>query len=80
MRRCVETIAAAPELFGVVEDDFRAAPLKRFPQLVYYRVEADRVFVVAVQHRAGVANEGGGTGSDESREADARAGQRSKDG
>ena len=50
VRRCVERIVSAPEAYGVVEADLRAAPLKRFPHLVIYRVEADRVLVIAVQH------------------------------
>ena len=50
LRRCTEKIALTPELYGVVEDDFRAAPLRRFPHLVFYRFEADRVLIVAVHH------------------------------
>lgn len=39
-----------PELYGVLLHDVRAAPLRRFPYVVFYRAEQDRIVVIAVQH------------------------------
>ena len=50
VRRCVERVAQSPHLYAVVEADVRAAPIKRFPHLVFYRIEGERILVVAVQH------------------------------
>jgi plasmid stabilization system protein ParE len=50
LRQIVERIANNPELYGTVHQDVRAAPLRRFPSVVYYRPEPDRALVVAVQH------------------------------
>ncbi|MCI0460959.1 MAG: type II toxin-antitoxin system RelE/ParE family toxin [Gemmataceae bacterium] len=50
LRDCVSRIADAPEMYGIVYQDIRAAPLRRFPYVVYYRVEPDRILVIAVQH------------------------------
>lgn len=43
-------IAATPEAFGVVADDIRCHRLHRFPFGMIYRVEADRIFILAVMH------------------------------
>jgi toxin ParE1/3/4 len=45
-----ERIEAAPELYGVIWQDVRAARLRRFRHVVYYVVFADRVEVLAVMH------------------------------
>jgi plasmid stabilization system protein ParE len=50
LRHRIDQIAATPELYGVFVQDVRAAPLRRFPYVVYYRVEADRIVIIAVQH------------------------------
>ena len=50
LRDQVDRIQANPELYGVLHQDVRAAPMRRFPYVVYYRVEADRILVIAVQH------------------------------
>jgi plasmid stabilization system protein ParE len=50
LRDQFDQIQANPELYGVLHRDVRAAPLRRFPYVVYYRVETDRILVVAVQH------------------------------
>ena len=43
-------IGALPELYGVVWRNVRAARLRQFTYVVYYRVHADRVEVLAVMH------------------------------
>jgi toxin ParE1/3/4 len=45
-----DRIAAMPELYAVIGHDIRACRLRKFPYLVYYRVLADRVEVLAVLH------------------------------
>jgi plasmid stabilization system protein ParE len=46
----LDRVAESPELFGTVHEDIRAATLRRFPYVVYFRLEAVRIYVVAVQH------------------------------
>lgn len=46
----LESIQANPCACGLVHRDVRAALLKRFPYLIYYRIEASRIVVVAIQH------------------------------
>ncbi|HEX8201483.1 MAG TPA: type II toxin-antitoxin system RelE/ParE family toxin [Isosphaeraceae bacterium] len=43
-------MAAMSQLFAVTWEDVRACRLRRFPYVVYYRVLADRVEVLAVLH------------------------------
>ena len=43
-------IAATPEAFGIVSGDIRRHRLHRFPFGMIYRVEAERVFILAVMH------------------------------
>jgi toxin ParE1/3/4 len=43
-------IAALPELYGVVWQNVRAARVRQFTYVVYYRVHMDRVEVLAVMH------------------------------
>ena len=43
-------IGALPELYGVVWRNVRAAKLRQFTYVVYYRVHDDRVEVLAVMH------------------------------
>jgi plasmid stabilization system protein ParE len=50
LRQVVERFADNPDLYGVVHQDVRAAPLRRFPYVVYYRSEPGRVLIIAVQH------------------------------
>jgi plasmid stabilization system protein ParE len=57
VREALERIEAMPELYGVVWQDVRAARLKKFRQLVYYVVFADRIEVLAVMHGARDASE-----------------------
>jgi plasmid stabilization system protein ParE len=51
LRDRVSQICDNPALYAVLQDDVRAAPLRRFPYVVYYRAETDRIVVIAVQHR-----------------------------
>ena len=51
--RLSETLAgigAMPEVYGIVWRNVCAARLRRFTFVVYYRVHADRVEVLAVMH------------------------------
>ena len=50
LRELLERIEAMPELYGLVWQDVRAARLRKFRQVVYYVVFADRVEVLAVMH------------------------------
>jgi plasmid stabilization system protein ParE len=43
-------IGVMPEMYGVVWRNVRAARLRRFTYVVYYRVHDDRVEVLAVMH------------------------------
>jgi plasmid stabilization system protein ParE len=43
-------ILVTPEMHQVIEQDVRRSLPRRFPYAVYYRVHADRVEVIAVQH------------------------------
>jgi toxin ParE1/3/4 len=43
-------IGSMPQLYGVVWRNVRAARLRQFPFIVYYRVHDDRVEVLAVMH------------------------------
>lgn len=46
----VDQIRDHPQLHGVLRRDIRAAPLRRFPYLVYYRDRGTDILVIAVQH------------------------------
>jgi plasmid stabilization system protein ParE len=46
----VNRIHKNPGSWGIVYQDIRAAALRRFPYVIYYRVEPDRNVVIAVQH------------------------------
>lgn len=46
----VVRIGSTPRLYGTVWRGVRAAKLRRFPHVVYYRVYTDRVEVLAVMH------------------------------
>ena len=50
LRDQVDRICANPALYGVLHQDVRAAPMRRFPYIVYYRQEASMVVIIAVQH------------------------------
>ena len=48
--RLFARLAATPEMHQVVLKDVRRGKLRRFPYVVYYRVRAKRVEVLAVMH------------------------------
>ncbi len=50
LQETVDRIRANPQLYGVFRRELRAAPLKRFPYVVYYRDRGTDVLVIAVQH------------------------------
>jgi plasmid stabilization system protein ParE len=50
VRREVTWIQANSKVAGVVYRDVRAACVRRFPYVVYYRVVANQIVVGAVQH------------------------------
>jgi toxin ParE1/3/4 len=46
----LDGICKLPELYSLVWQDVRAAPIRKHPYIIYYRVLADRVEVFAVLH------------------------------
>ncbi len=50
VRDQVAQIQANPCLYGIGYQDIRAAPLRRFPYVVYYRAEVGQVVIIAGQH------------------------------
>jgi len=49
VRDQVKRIQDGPEIYGVVHQDIRAACMRRFPFVVYYRIDPARIVVIAVQ-------------------------------
>lgn len=50
VRDRVERIAEMPEMFGEVAPGVRATTLRRFPYVIYYRIETSRIVVLSVTH------------------------------
>lgn len=50
LREVVGRIRNNPQMYGVFRRDIRAALLKRFPYVVYYRDRGADLLVIAVQH------------------------------
>ena len=50
LNQTLARIGAMPEMYGVVKWKVRAARLRQFTYVVYYRVHGDRVEVLAVMH------------------------------
>jgi len=48
--RVVDFAAGNPERFPIRHGDIRCVQARRFPYSVFYRVEADRIVVLAVFH------------------------------
>ena len=46
----VSRVLATPEAFGSVRDDVRCHQLHRFPYGIVYRVQPNRIYIVAVTH------------------------------
>lgn len=55
--KVLERIEAMPQMYGLVWQQVRATGVKRFGYVVYYRVLADRVDVLAVTHGGREASE-----------------------
>ena len=50
VRETYARIIDRPRLFQVVLADIRRAPVRRFPYLIFYRVEPDQIVVLSVFH------------------------------
>ena len=45
-------ISARPEMYQTIEADVRAAPIRRFPFSLYYRVLPESIEILGVLHQA----------------------------
>jgi plasmid stabilization system protein ParE len=50
LQRTIGLVETNPQLYGEVATGIRAAPLRRFPHIVYYRATPHQVIVIAVRH------------------------------
>ena len=50
IQEVLEQISASPELYAQIFQDVRRAVVRRFPYLVFYKVEPQQVVVLAVFH------------------------------
>lgn len=50
VRETFDRIAARPRVCQIVLGDIRRAPVRRFPYVIYYRVELQRIVVLSVFH------------------------------
>lgn len=50
VERAVHSIATSPQTWPILEGDLRRRLIKRFPFGVLYRIEADKILIVAVAH------------------------------
>jgi len=50
LREAADDIQDNPNLYALFLHDIRAAPLRRFPYVVYYRDGPEGILVIAVQH------------------------------
>jgi plasmid stabilization system protein ParE len=50
LRKHLTRIQDKPEMYAAVYRDVRCSPMRRFPYVVYYRLESQRIVVLAVQH------------------------------
>jgi plasmid stabilization system protein ParE len=48
--RLIDLIARQPESFPHYDDEHRFTVLRRFPYSIVYRVESQRVYVIAIPH------------------------------
>jgi len=51
-RTAFEAIGRYPQMFATINGDMRRAVVSTFPYAVFYRIERDRVVVLAVLHTA----------------------------
>ncbi|MDZ4687123.1 MAG: type II toxin-antitoxin system RelE/ParE family toxin [Planctomycetaceae bacterium] len=52
LERVHQSIASMPESFDPVMPNYRRAFIPKFPHIVYFRVDANRIVIVAVLHSA----------------------------
>lgn len=50
VERAVHSIATSPQTWPILESDFRRRLVKRFPFGVIYRIEPDKILIIAVAH------------------------------
>jgi plasmid stabilization system protein ParE len=50
IRSRLQDVRNRPESFGVVRDEFRAAGVRRFPYVILFTVDDERVLVVGIFH------------------------------
>jgi len=52
-KRCrdvLDVICETPELYAVVHEDIRAVAMRRFPHVIYFRLEIETIVIMAVMH------------------------------
>jgi plasmid stabilization system protein ParE len=47
---CLQTIQRYPQIFPVAVDEFRHAPIRRFPFEIFYEATHDRIVIYSVFH------------------------------
>lgn len=50
VERAVQSLASSPQTWPVLEGHYRRRLVKRFPFGVIYRIEPDKILIVAVAH------------------------------
>src|SRR5688572_12094934 len=50
LRNQLDLIRENPEMYAVLYRSVRASLMRRFPYVVYFRMEASRILVIAIQH------------------------------
>lgn len=50
VERAVQSIASSPQTWPVLEGDLRRRLIKRFPFVILYRIEPNKILIVAVAH------------------------------
>ncbi len=50
VERAVHSIETSPQTWPVLEGDFRRRLVRRFPFGVIYRIEPDKILIIAVAH------------------------------
>lgn len=48
--RCIDEAASAPQRYALIHHQLRRVVARRFPYSVYFRMEHDRIVVLAVFH------------------------------
>nr|MDO8109796.1 type II toxin-antitoxin system RelE/ParE family toxin [Candidatus Sigynarchaeota archaeon] len=50
VERAIQSIRETPETWPILEGDLRRRLLRRFPFGILYRIEADKILIIAVAH------------------------------